>query len=87
VSSARGQATYESYRIDYEEVPVLDTADRDLKLQVKERLHILESTMNDQLGSQSKYDMNILIVIKNQIKNQSSNQRIAYNNFHKFQNR
>ncbi len=55
-----------SHTIDYDGVEVLDTADSDLKLQVKERLHILERKpeLNEQLGSQAKYDMNTLIVTK-----------------------
>ena len=55
-----------SHTIDYDGVEILDTADSDLKLQVKERLHILERKpeLNEQLGSQSKYDMNTLIVTK-----------------------
>ena len=47
-------------------VSVLDTADSDTKLKVKELLHILEKKpkLNEQLGSQSKYEINTLIVTK-----------------------
>ena len=54
------------HKMAFDLVSILDTADSDMKLKVKELLHILEKKpkLNDQLGSQSKYEMNTLIVTK-----------------------
>jgi predicted GIY-YIG superfamily endonuclease len=54
------------HKMAFSLVSVLDTADSDTKLKVKELLHILEKKpkLNEQLGSQSKYEINTLIVTK-----------------------
>ena len=53
-----------SHEIDYDGISILDTADTDPKLKVKELLHILDRkpVLNNQLGSQSSYEINTLIV-------------------------
>jgi hypothetical protein len=52
------------HRIDYENAQIIDTASSDLKLRVKELLHILkiEPSLNKQLNSQSDFDIKTLIV-------------------------
>jgi hypothetical protein len=52
--------------IDYSGVTVIDTASCDQKLRYKELLHILDRkpTLNNQLGSQSDYEANTLIITK-----------------------
>ncbi len=52
------------HRIDYENAQIIDTASSDLKLRVKELLHILktEPSLNKQLKAQSDFDIKTLIV-------------------------
>jgi hypothetical protein len=52
------------HRIDYENAQIIDTASSDLKLRVKELLHILktEPSLNKQLNAQSDFDIKTLIV-------------------------
>ncbi len=54
------------HEMDYDGIKVLDTADTEQKLRVKELLHILDRKplLNDHLGSQSKYDIKTFIVTK-----------------------
>ena len=50
--------------IGFDKVKVLDTATTDTKLKVKELLHILnrKPELNKQLGSQSSYEINTLVI-------------------------
>jgi hypothetical protein len=51
------------HTIDYEGVKIIDRADSDRKLQIKELLYIdkLKPSLNTQLNSQSKYRINVNI--------------------------
>ena len=53
-----------SHHIDFENVEILDSADNDLKLRIKELLHILtrKPELNKQLGSQSSYEIKTLLI-------------------------
>ena len=53
-----------SHEFGYSEVEVLDSADNDRKLRIKELLHILSRSpeLNKQHGSQSKYEIKTLII-------------------------
>ena len=53
-----------NHEIDYENIEIIDKADTDLKLRVKELLHILKRkpTLNKQLNSQSDYEIKTLII-------------------------
>jgi glutaredoxin-related protein len=55
-----------SHQINYDVIEVIDSAASDQNLKVKELLHIMERKpqMNEQLGSQSKYEIETLIVTK-----------------------
>ena len=55
---------YVGHQIDYGRVTILDTADTDHKLRIKELLHILKRgpTLNKQLNSQSNYEVKTLII-------------------------
>ena len=55
---------FPTHEIDFEDVKILDSAENDWKLRVKELLHILERKpeMNKQLGSQSSYEIKTLII-------------------------
>ena len=55
-----------SHQINYDGIEVIDSAASDQKLKVKELLHIMERKpqMNEQLGSQSKYEIETLIMTK-----------------------
>lgn len=50
--------------VNYDEVEVIDRANNNTKLQVKELLHILKQkpTLNKQLNSQSNFDIKTIIV-------------------------
>lgn len=65
-SSACFQHSQENqgHEIDWNNVEIVDRADNNLKLQVKELLHILKikPTLNKQLNSQSNYDIKTIIV-------------------------
>lgn len=52
------------HRMDYENIEVLDSADNDFKLRIKEMLHIVRNKpeLNKQLNAQSKYDIKTLII-------------------------
>jgi hypothetical protein len=52
------------HRIAFENVEVLDSADNDLKLRIKELLHILtrKPELNKQLGSQSSFEIKTLLI-------------------------
>ena len=53
-----------THEIDYENVEVLDSADGEYKLRVKELLHILQKKpeLNKQLGSQSSFNIKPIII-------------------------
>ena len=50
--------------IDFVNIEIVDRADNNLKLEVKELLHILSQkpSLNKQLNSQSDYDIKTIIV-------------------------
>ena len=52
------------HKIDYDGIEIIDRADNNMKLQVKELLHILKQkpTLNKQLNAQSNYDIKTIIV-------------------------
>ena len=52
------------HQMDYDNVEIIDLANNNLKLQVKELLHILKSKpdINRQLGSQSSYEINTILI-------------------------
>lgn len=52
------------HHMDYDNVEILDSADSDFKLQIKELLHILKRkpALNKQLNSQSNFDVKTLII-------------------------
>jgi len=52
------------HKMDYANVTILDTADSDYKLLMKERLHIIarKPSLNRQLNSQSQYQIKTLII-------------------------
>jgi len=52
------------YRIDYNNIKVIDRASTDFKLKIKKFLHILNSMfeLNKQLNSQSKYEIKTLVI-------------------------
>ena len=53
-----------NHHFDYDKVEILDSADTDTKLRIKELLHILSRNpeLNKQLGSQSSYEIKTLII-------------------------
>ena len=53
-----------SHRIDSDNVEILDSADNDIKLRIKELLHILtrKPELNKQLGSQSSFEIKTLLI-------------------------
>ena len=53
-----------NHKIDYENIEVIDRADSDNKLKIKELLHILkqEPSLNKQLNSQSSHEKKTLII-------------------------
>ena len=55
-----------SHEFGYSEVEVLDSADNERKLRIKELLHILSrrSELNKQHSSQSKYEIKTLTIIR-----------------------
>ena len=55
---------HKGHHINYDEVEILDSADNNLKLQIKELLQIVnhKPTLNRQLNSQSKFNIKTLIV-------------------------
>ena len=54
----------EQHKVDFEAVEIIDSADNDRKLRIKELLHILSRNpeINKQLGSQSEYEIKTLII-------------------------
>ena len=52
------------HKIDYDGIEIIDRADNNMKLQIKELLHILKQkpTLNKQLNSQSNFDIKTIIV-------------------------
>ena len=52
------------HKVDYEGIEILDTADTNKKLRVKELLHILNKKpeLNKQLGKQSSYEIKTIII-------------------------
>ena len=52
------------HRIDFKNIEVLDSAENDLKLRIKELLHILtrKPELNKQLGSQSSFEIKTLLI-------------------------
>ena len=54
------------HEMAFEDVTIIDSADNDDKLKYKELLHILDRkrVLNNQLGSQSKYETKTLIITK-----------------------
>ena len=52
------------HRIDYENAEIIDTASSDMKLRIKELLHILRSkpSLNKQLNAQSDFDIKTLLI-------------------------
>ena len=63
--STCGFITNPTQYFDFCNVEILDTADSDSKLRIKELLHILSRNpeLNKQLGSQSNYEIKTLIII------------------------
>ena len=63
-SALKQHADMEKHQIDYENVQILDSADNDTKLRIKELLHILTRgpILNKQLGLQSSYEIKTLII-------------------------
>ena len=53
-----------NHSFNYKKVEILDTAETDMKLRIKELLHILgrRPELNKQLGSQSSFDIKTLII-------------------------
>jgi len=53
-----------NHSFDYKKVEIVDTADTDMKLRIKELLHILSRRpeLNKQLGSQSSFEIKTLII-------------------------
>ena len=53
-----------SYIMDYDGIKILDSAENDKKLVIKELLHILrrEPILNKQLNSQSGFEIKTLII-------------------------
>jgi hypothetical protein len=54
----------EGHKMDYDNIKVIDRASNDLKLRMKELLHILKTKpeLNKQLNSQSQYEIKTLII-------------------------
>ena len=52
------------HKMDYDEVEILDNADSNQKLEIKELLHIIKEKppLNRQLNAQSKYNIKTLII-------------------------
>jgi len=52
------------HHMDYDGIEILDKADTDLKLKIKELLHILKRkpSLNKQLNSQSDFDIKTIII-------------------------
>ena len=63
-SSCYQHATKTGHVIDYDNIEVIDKADSDMKLRIKELLHILKRkpSLNKQLNSQSNHEIKTLII-------------------------
>ena len=63
-SALKQHADENKHTIDYENVKILDSADNDTKLRIKELLHILtrRPELNKQLGTQSSYEIKTKII-------------------------
>ena len=63
-SALKEHADEKKHTIDYENVKILDSADNDTKLRIKELLHILtrRPELNKQLGTQSSYEIKTKII-------------------------
>ena len=55
---------YPGHHMDYENVEIIDHAENDTKLKIKELLHILKRkpSLNRQLNAQSEFDIKTLII-------------------------
>ena len=53
-----------THHFNFDKVEIIDSADNDTKLRIKELLHILsrKPLLNKQLGSQSNYEIKTLII-------------------------
>ena len=63
-SSCHQHANTTGHVIDYDKIEIIDKADTDMKLRIKELLHILKRkpSLNKQLNSQSNYEIKTLII-------------------------
>jgi hypothetical protein len=54
--------------MDFAKTRIIDTGDSELKLRIKELLHITQKKprLNKQLGTQSQFDIKTIIVAKHQ---------------------
>ncbi len=53
-----------NHQIDYENAEVIDSANSDMKLRIKELLHILrrKPSLNKQLNAQSEFDIKTILI-------------------------
>ena len=58
------ESEHEGHTMDYENVEILDQAESNFKLEMKELLHIIQHkpSLNRQLNAQSKYNIRTLII-------------------------
>ena len=63
-SSCNQHSCNTGHEIDYDNIEIIDKADTDMKLRIKELLHILKRkpSLNKQLNSQSSYEIKTLII-------------------------
>ena len=63
-SAVKQHSMATGHEIDYKNVEIIDRADTDRKLRIKELLHILKRkpTLNKQLNSQSDFEIKTLII-------------------------
>ena len=63
-SSCHQHSCNTGHEIDYDNIEIIDKADTDMKLRIKELLHILKRkpSLNKQLNSQSSYEIKTLII-------------------------
>ena len=59
--------------MNYDEIEVIDTADSDQKLKIKELLHIIQDkpSLKKQLNAQSKFNIKTLIIAAHQHTNEA----------------
>lgn len=62
------QVTHPGHKMDFANTRIIDTGDSELKLRIKELLHITKKKprLNKQLGTQSQFDIKTIIVAKHQ---------------------